>query len=187
VTRKDLEREHSRGEGGTSPWPLSWPCPPPAPALPTPPRCCCLRMCGCAVVLKRSATFEFRSLPSSLTHNTPSLSISHDACSRELAHARLSSLSLALPLSDPSPPQPREAAFDQIQAAGMTPSVVTYDFLISAYDKGARWQKAEEGNEGGWGDAERPYDLPTHAPSITGGVSSYSTRPSLGSPPTAGS
>jgi len=37
-----------------------------------------------------------------------------------------------------------EAAFEQMQAAGVTPNVVTYNSLISAYDKGGRWQKAEE-------------------------------------------
>ena len=40
-----------------------------------------------------------------------------------------------------------EAAFEQMQAAGVTPNVYTYSFLISAYDKGGQWQKAQEAVE----------------------------------------
>jgi len=36
------------------------------------------------------------------------------------------------------------AAFKQMQAAGVTPDVVTYSSLISAYDEGEQWQKADE-------------------------------------------
>ena len=36
-------------------------------------------------------------------------------------------------------------AFKQMQAAGVTPHVFTYSSLISAYDKGGQWQKAECG------------------------------------------
>lgn len=63
-------------------------------------------------------------------------------------------------------PRLREAAFDQLQAAGVTPSIVTYAFLISAYDMGERWQKAKEENEVQLGRRrapERPFAL-THLP-----------------------
>ena len=39
--------------------------------------------------------------------------------------------------------QDAEAAFEQMQAAGVTPNDYTYNSLISAYDKGGQWQKAE--------------------------------------------
>jgi len=36
-----------------------------------------------------------------------------------------------------------KAAFEQMQAAGVTPDDYTYSSLISAYDKGGQWQAAE--------------------------------------------